>query len=144
MKSNKALGNEFENWLCEYGYKLGFFAHRLTQSSAGQPADILFARGNVPLFVDAKNCEGVRFPFSRVEMNQRNAFKMLNARGCIHTYFAFRFKVNDEYDYRYLSLKEICALEKKMASVSYNLCHPLEEMFGNILIDEVCRHENIK
>lgn len=144
MRSNKSLGNEFENWLCEYGHRLGFFAHKLTQSSSGQPADILFARNNIPLFVDAKNCEGVRFPFSRVEMNQRNAFKMLNRLGCPHTYFAFRFKVNDDYDYRYLSFKEVCELEKKMTGVSYNLCHSLEEMFGNILIDEVCKNAKSK
>lgn len=138
MKSNKALGNEFENWLCEYAHRLGFFAHRLTQNSSGQPFDCVFARNNVPLFVDAKNCKGIRFPFSRIEANQRNAFKMLNRIGCPHTYFAFRFEVEEnDYDYKYLSFKEICALEKKMTGVSRNLCHPLEEMFGNIIIDEV-------
>ena len=53
-------------------------------------------------------------------------------------------KVNDDYDYRYLSFKEVCELEKKMTGVSYNLCHSLEEMFGNILIDEVCKNVKSK
>ena len=135
MKTNKALGNEFENWLCEYGHSLGFFAHKLTQSAAGQPFDLVFARNNIPIFVDAKNCTGVRFIFSRVESNQRNAFRMLNNLGCPHTYFAFRFLVHDQYEYGYLSLKEIEEFEKKMAGVSYNLCRPLEEMFGNVIIE---------
>ena len=139
MKTNKALGNEFENWLCEYGYNLGFFAHKLTQSTSGQPADIVFARGNLVMFVDAKNCNGVRFSISRIESNQRNAFKLLNAVGCNHTYFAFRFIVNGKYDYRYLSLKEIDKLSKKMSGISYNLCHPLEEMFGNLIIEGMCK-----
>ena len=139
MKTNKALGNEFENWLCEYRYNLGFFAHKLTQSTSGQPCDIIFARNNIPVFVDAKNCMGVRFPFSRIESNQRNAFTILNACGCPHTYFAFRFLVGEEYDYRFLSFAEIKKLEKEMTGVSYNLCHPLEELFGNVIIEGVFR-----
>lgn len=139
MKTNKALGNEFENWLCEYGYNLGFFAHKLTQSTSGQPTDIVFARADLVMFVDAKNCNGVRFPISRVESNQRNAFKLLNEVGCKHTYFAFRFIVDDKYDYRYLSLREIDELSQKMSGIPYNLCHPLEEMFGNVIIEGMCR-----
>lgn len=139
MKTNKALGNEFEEWLCDYGYNLGFFAHRLTQSSSGQPADIVFARANIAMFVDAKVCSGVAFPIKRVEENQRNAFTLLNEVGCRHTYFAFRFEVNDGYDYRYLSLKEIDKLSESMKTISYNLCHPLEEMFGNVIIEGMCR-----
>lgn len=139
MKTNKALGNEFENWLCEYGHSLGFFAHKLTQSAAGQPADVVFARGDLVMFVDAKNCNGVRFPISRVESNQKNAFKLLNVVGCKHTYFAFRFLVDDKYDYRYLSMKEVDELSNRMNGISYNLCHPLEEMFGNLIIEGMCR-----
>ena len=34
---------------------------------------------------------------------------------------------------------QIKKLEKEFTGVSYNLCHPLEELFGNVIIEGVFR-----
>ena len=47
MKSNRAVGNAFEQQLCEMLFEYGFWVHNLKQDNSGQPADVIAARNKV-------------------------------------------------------------------------------------------------
>ena len=94
MKSNRAVGNAFEQELCELLFEYGFWVKNLKQDNAGQPADVIAVRNKVAYLIDAKDCSSKGFDLRRVEENQITAMKLWNECGNGQGWFAF--KVNDE------------------------------------------------
>lgn len=76
QKSNKKLGNEFEQEFCKTLYNHGFWVHNLAQNKAGQPADVLAVRNGKAHLIDCKVCSTKQgFFMKRVEENQRNSMR---------------------------------------------------------------------
>lgn len=94
MKSNRAIGNAFEQELCELLFEYGFWVKNLKQDNAGQPADVIAVRNKVAYLIDAKDCSSKGFDLRRVEENQTTAMKLWDECGNGRGWFAF--KVNDE------------------------------------------------
>lgn len=74
--SNRAIGNSFEDELCNILFANGFWSHNLKQNSSGQPADVIAVRNKVAYLIDAKVCSNDEFPFSRIEENQDLAMEL--------------------------------------------------------------------
>lgn len=77
QKSNKKLGNEFEQEFCNTLYNHGFWVHNLAQNKAGQPADVLAVRNGKAHLIDCKVCSTKQgFSMKRVEENQRSSMRL--------------------------------------------------------------------
>lgn len=94
MKSNRAVGNAFEQELCQLLYDRGFWAHNLKQDNSGQPADVIAARNKVAYLIDCKDCSAKGFDLRRVEDNQITAMELWEDCGNGQGWFAL--KVNNE------------------------------------------------
>lgn len=70
--SNKAAGTRFEKRVAEILSEHGFWVHRLAQSKAGQPFDIIAVKNGKAFPIDCKDCTGL-FNVRRIEPNQRDA-----------------------------------------------------------------------
>ena len=92
--TNKTLGNNFEQELCEKLSEYGFWTHNLAMNKAGQPADVLAAKNGKAYLIDAKVCSDGKFPLSRVEDNQELAMTLWKECGNGEGWFAL--KVNEE------------------------------------------------
>lgn len=88
--SNKTIGNQFEEVLCNLLSEHGFWAHNMAQNQTGQPADIIAAKNDSPVLIDCKDCNKDRFPLSRIEPNQEAAMTLWEMQGNRHCYFALR------------------------------------------------------
>ena len=88
--SNKALGSRFERELAEFLAAHGFWAHVIAQNAAGQPADIIACKDDVPYLIDCKVCSDDRFPISRIEPNQEAAMTFWQEHGNTECYFAMK------------------------------------------------------
>ena len=75
MKSNKKLGNDFEQEVCAQLAKQGFWVHNFANRTNGQPADIIAAKADCIYLIDAKVCSNGSFQTSRIEENQVIAMK---------------------------------------------------------------------
>lgn len=93
-RSNRAVGNEFEQDLCEMLYECGFWSHNLKQNNSGQPADVIAVRNKVAHLIDAKDCSSKGFDLRRIEENQILAMRLWEECGNGQGWFALR--VNDE------------------------------------------------
>lgn len=91
---NKIVGNRFEQEFCDYLAAHGFWAHNLTQSKAGQPADVIAARNGKSYLIDCKVCEGNRFRLSRIEENQENSMTLWETCGNSAGLFALKLTDN--------------------------------------------------
>ncbi len=87
---NKRLGNSFEAEFCRMLAENGFWAHNLTQNSAGQPADVIAVKHGVAHLIDCKLCTGNSFSVSRIEENQRYAMHLWSECGNGLGWFAIR------------------------------------------------------
>lgn len=89
--SNKTAGNRFEQDLARKLSDMRFWVHVLQQNKAGQPADLIVAKGAYTTLIDCKVISGDGgFPLSRVEENQWYAmskFAEITHNGC---WFAMR------------------------------------------------------
>lgn len=94
MKSNRAVGNAFEQELCELLFEYGFWVHNLKQDNSGQPADVIAVRNKVSYLIDAKDCSSKGFDLRRVEENQITAMQLWHECGNGQGWFALR--VDDE------------------------------------------------
>lgn len=94
IKSNRAVGNSFEQELCDKLFDYGFWAHNLTQNRAGQPADVIAAKDGTAVLIDCKDCEQNKFDLKRVEDNQITAMRLWEECGNDQGWFAI--KINDE------------------------------------------------
>jgi Holliday junction resolvase len=89
-KSNRAVGNAFEQELCEMLFEYGFWSHNLKQDNSGQPADIIAVRNKVAYLIDAKDCSSKGFDLRRVEENQITAMQLWGECGNDKGWFALR------------------------------------------------------
>ena len=110
-------GRQFEDYLVNVLYTHGFWAHRIAPDEAGQqPFDIIALKGDMTCAYDAKVLSvGKRFPLSRIEENQLNAFSIFKHRvwytdiGCL---------IYHDGNIRYLSIDAIEeALKNDVASI---------------------------
>jgi len=70
MRSNKKLGNDFEQEVCRMLAQEGFWVHNFANRKNGQPMDIIAVIDNKPVLIDAKVCSKGIFKTSRIEENQ--------------------------------------------------------------------------
>ena len=89
-KSNRAVGNAFEQDLCEKLFDYGFWCHNLKQNNSGQPADVIAVRNKVAHLIDAKDCSSKGFDLRRVEENQITAMRLWEECGNGQGWFALR------------------------------------------------------
>lgn len=89
-KSNKKLGNEFENELAEILAENGFWVHLLNQNKSGQPADIIATKNRQSFLIDAKVCTDNKFKLDRIEENQHLAMQKWKNCGNGEGWFALK------------------------------------------------------
>ena len=95
--TNKKLGNDFEQELCERLSEYGFWAHPLNANKAGQPADIIAVKNKTAFLIDAKVCSSRGFALSRVEENQELAMELWKERGNGQGWFALKVPTGEIY-----------------------------------------------
>ena len=127
MKSNRAIGNDFENELCDILFDEGFWVHNLKQNEAGQPADVIAVRNEKAHLIDCKHCSSKGFDTSRIESNQETAMQLWGECGNGDGWFAL--KIDDEI--WMLSRSSIMELEGCPYRISfekiYEIATPLAE-----------------
>lgn len=81
--NNKVIGNKFEKEYAEILRNMGYWvAYQTPRNRIGsQPCDIIAIKDNFPMLVDCKTCKTHLFPLSRIEENQRQAYKRYKACG---------------------------------------------------------------
>lgn len=94
MKSNRAVGNAFEQELCELLFEHGFWAHNLKQDNSGQPADVIAVKNKVAYLIDCKDCSSKGFDLRRVEDNQDTAMQLWDECGNGQGWFALKIHEN--------------------------------------------------
>lgn len=88
---NRTVGNHFEYDLSQVLAEHGFWVHMMTQSKAGQPADLIAVKGKFHTLIDCKVISDDRgFPFERIEENQRMAMRMFHRKCGELCWFALR------------------------------------------------------
>jgi len=96
LKNNKRLGNSFEKEyatiLKSRGYWVAFQTPK--QHIGSQPCDLIAIKNNEHMLIDCKTCSTHLFSLSRVEENQRQAFKRYSE--CGNTNFILAIKYNDK------------------------------------------------
>lgn len=126
MKSNRAVGNAFEQEFSELLYAYGFWVHRLTQDSAGQPADLIAVKNKTAYLIDCKDCSAKGFDLRRVEENQITAMQLWNECGNGQGWFAIKVPTGDIY---MLPLFVVMAYKGRQSSLSYAEIHELGKSF---------------
>ena len=91
MRSNKKLGNSFENEFCELLYQNDFWVHNLVQNASGQPADVIAVKDGKAYLIDCKVCTADIFALARIEDNQELAMRMWRDCGNGEGWFALKF-----------------------------------------------------
>ena len=122
VKSNRAVGNAFEQEFSELLYAYGFWVHRLTQDSAGQPADVIAVKNKIAYLIDCKDCSAKGFDLRRVEENQITAMQLWNDCGNGQGWFAIKVPTGDIY---MLPVFVIMAYRARQSSLSYAEIHEL-------------------
>ena len=126
MKSNRAVGNEFEQELCELLFGYGFWAKNLKQDSAGQPADVIAVRNKIAYLIDCKDCSSKGFDLRRIEDNQITAMELWEECGNGQGWFALKI----EEEIYMLPYFTVMALRNSQSSMSfaeiYEVAKPLE------------------
>ena len=126
MKSNRAIGNMFENELCELLFRNGFWAKNLKQDHSGQPADVIAVRNKVAYLIDCKDCSAKGFDLRRVEENQINAMSLWFDCGNGQGWFAL--KIHESiYMIPYVS---IMAYKLNQSSMSFEEIFSVATPFG--------------
>lgn len=110
MGSNKSDGTKFERQFAKLLSDHGFWVHLLTQNKAGQPADIIAAKGRYAVLIDCKAIsEDKGFPFRRAEENQRHAMAKFMKCGGASCWFALRMPGGE---IRMMNILTILRMEK--------------------------------
>ena len=127
MKSNRAVGNSFEQELCDRLFGYGFWAHNLKQDNSGQPADVLAVRNQVAYLIDCKDCSAKGFDRRRIEENQKLAMELWEQCGNGQGWFALKI---DEKIYM-LPLVTLVSYKNNQASLLFkdilDVALPLEK-----------------
>ena len=128
MKSNRAVGNAFEQELCELLFGYGFWAKNLKQDSAGQPADIIAVRNGKAYLIDAKVCSDGKFPLSRVEENQHLAMDLWESCGNGQGWFAMKLPTDEVYMIPHFCIKGYANVQSALTAAEiHELGKPLEK-----------------
>lgn len=124
--SNKSIGNQFEQDLARLLADAGFWVHVLQQNKAGQPADLIVAKGRYATLIDCKVISTEKgFPLSRVEENQKLAMASFYKRTGTPCWFAFRLP---DGDIRFLSAETACCFKTRILNDDIRLIgFPLNE-----------------
>ena len=80
-RNNRSLGGSVERMALAELSKMGWWCHLMAQGAQGQPCDIVALKDGRGMLLDAKRCQGARFPLSRVEPNQRACFLLAESKG---------------------------------------------------------------
>ena len=120
--TNKKLGNDFEQELCERLSEYEFWTHNMAMNKAGQPADIIAVRNKSAHLIDAKVCSSRGFALSRVEENQELAMELWRECGNGQGWFALKIPTGEIY-----MLPHICiqAYKRGQAYLSFSEIHEL-------------------
>ena len=121
-QSNKKLGNDFEQELCEKLSEYGFWTHNMAMNKAGQPADILAVKNKVAYLIDAKVCSSRGFTLSRVEENQDLAMDLWGKCGNGQGWFALKVPADEIYMIPHVAIQ---AYKRVQASLSFSDIHML-------------------
>ena len=111
--TNRKDGLSFEQELCDKLAAHGFWAHDMTQGSNGQPVDVICARNGIAHIIDCKVCADNRFPFSRIETNQRSSILLWEDCGNSTGYFALKLNTGEIF---MVPLYQIVGIESTMSS----------------------------
>lgn len=101
---NRTIGVNFEEEMCEYLSKKGWWVLHIPQTEAGQPADILGVKSNLAVLIDCKVCTNDKFPLSRIEGNQELAMKLWMSKRNDYCYFALKMSNGEVYMLSYIRL----------------------------------------
>ena len=125
--SNKKLGNNFEQLLCEKLSEYGYWVHNLAMNKAGQPADIIAVKNKKAYLIDAKVCSSRGFALSRVEDNQELSMNLWNERGNGQAWFALQIPTGEIY-----MIPHICILAYKRTQsyLSFDEIHEMGKPLG--------------
>lgn len=118
--TNKKLGNDFEQELCEKLSKYEFWTHNMAMNKAGQPADIIAVRNGHAYLIDAKVCSSRGFALSRVEENQELAMDLWRESGNGEGWFAIKVPTGDIYMIPHVIIH---AYKQMQASLSFSDIH---------------------
>lgn len=113
MISNKKIGASFESKALEYLKNKGFWATFLNAGRNGQPCDVVALKviktKTIGCLIDIKHCNSNYFRFSRIEMNQRDAFNYATKMG-INCYFLIWFDLLNSW--KWLDFETVKELEE--------------------------------
>lgn len=96
LKSNKKIGDDFEKEYARILKNKGYWVTFLTPKRhiGSQPCDLIAIKNNKAILIDCKTCKTHLFPISRIEENQRQAFKRYLK--CGNTTFILAIKYNNK------------------------------------------------
>lgn len=96
LKSNKKIGDDFEKEYARILKNKGYWVTFLTPKRhiGSQPCDLIAIKNDKAILVDCKTCKTHLFPISRIEENQRQAFKRYLK--CGNTTFILAIKYNNK------------------------------------------------
>ena len=120
--TNKKLGNDFEQDLCETLYMYGFWTHNMAMNKAGQPADVIAVRNKTAYLIDAKVCSSRGFALSRMEENQDLAMELWEECGNGQGWFAIKLPTDEIYMIPHVCIK---AYQRVQAYLSFSEIHEL-------------------
>ena len=110
---NRTIGVSFEEEMCDYLSRKGWWSMQIRQTEIGQPADIIAAKCNVAMLIDCKVCTNNKFSFSRVEGNQETAMKTWMDKGNSYVYFALKLNDGEVYFLSFLRYCMFASLAEK-------------------------------
>ena len=120
--TNKKLGNDFEQELCEKLFEYGFWVHSLAMNKAGQPADIIAVRNKTAYLIDAKVCSSKGFALSRVEENQELAMILWKESGNGQGWFAIKLPTEEIYMIPHICIQ---AYKNRQSTLSFTEIYEL-------------------
>lgn len=96
LKSNKKIGDDFEKEYARILKNKGYWVTFLTPERhiGSQPCDLIAIKSDKAILIDCKTCKTHLFPISRIEENQRQAFKRYLK--CGNTTFILAIKYNNK------------------------------------------------
>lgn len=89
MKSNKKLGSDFEQEVCQILSEAGYWVHNFANRTNGQPVDIIASRLGHTMIIDAKVCSQGFFETRRLEENQILSMRKWFECGNLEAYLFF-------------------------------------------------------
>lgn len=126
--TNKKLGNDFEQELCEILSEHGFWTHNMAMNKSGQPADIIAVRNKIAYLIDAKVCSSRGFALSRMEENQDLAMELWKECGNGQGWFALKVPTGDIYMIPHFTMLAYQATQSALSfSEIHELGKPLEK-----------------